>query len=230
MGEHDAHRQRMYQRFFSQGLSGFAEHEALEFLLFLAKSRGDTNLLAHRLIDRFGSLSLVLDAPEQELLRVDGVGKSTVTVLKFLPQMCAYYLNNRIDKKICLTTPEKAAEYLLPKFFGKTNEFFYLIPLDDKRRPLGCILLAEGTSNAAPVLISRIVIETARTHASCVVLAHNHPRGLPLPSSDDISSTLAIAKALNIINVELSDHFIIAENEFCSMRTHYPNAFLFHTF
>ena len=137
MGEHDAHRQRMYQRFLNEGLSHFAEHEALEFLLYLAHARGDTNGLAHRLIERFGSLSLVLDAPEEELQQVKGVGKTTAVVLKFIPQMCGYYLNNRIDERIVLDTPEKTAEYLMPKFFGKMTECVCMVPMDDKKTPHG---------------------------------------------------------------------------------------------
>ena len=214
MGEHDAHRQRMYQRFLNEGLSHFAEHEALEFLLYLAHARGDTNGLAHRLIERFGSLSLVLDAPEEELQQVKGVGKTTAVVLKFIPQMCGYYLNNRIDERIVLDTPEKTAEYLMPKFFGKMTECVCMVPMDDKKRPMGCIFLSEG-----------IVNEAVRTHASTILLAHNHPRGLPLPSSDDIGTTIAVSRALEVVNIRLTDHLIIADNDYCSMRRHYPNAF-----
>ena len=92
MGVHDDHRRRVYERFLREGLAGFEEHNAMEFLLFLARPRGDTNPLAHALIDRFGSLSAVLDAPIEELERVPGVGHSSAVVLKFIPQMCAYYL------------------------------------------------------------------------------------------------------------------------------------------
>ncbi len=225
MGEHDSHRKRMYQRFFSEGLENFAEHEALEFLLYLARARGDTNSLAHRLIDRFGSLSLVLDAPEEELRQVPGIGDTTVVVLKFIPQMCGYYLNNRVDRKRVLDAPERAFEYLQPKFFGKTSECLYLVPMDDQRRAMGCILISEGTVNATPVPVPKIVSAAVRTHATNVILAHNHPRGLALPSADDISSTAAACRALNIVNIDLADHLILADGDFCSMKSYYPPAF-----
>ena len=69
MGVHDDHRRRVYERFLREGLAGFEEHNAMEFLLFLARPQGDTNPLAHALIDQFGSLSAVLDAPIEELER-----------------------------------------------------------------------------------------------------------------------------------------------------------------
>ena len=118
MGVHDDHRRRVYERFLREGLAGFEEHNAMEFLLFLARPRGDTNPLAHALIDRFGSLSAVLDAPIEELERVPGVGHSSAVALKFIPQMCAYYLENKTSHKVPLTSVEEASAFFMPKFFA----------------------------------------------------------------------------------------------------------------
>ena len=74
MGVHDGHRNRMRQRFMENDLNGFADHEALELLLFYAIPRGDVNPLAHALMERFGSLSGVLSAPVELLTQVEGVG------------------------------------------------------------------------------------------------------------------------------------------------------------
>lgn len=133
MGEHDQHRQRVYNRFLREGLMGFEEHNAMEFLLFLAHARGDTNSLAHRVIRTFGSLSAALDAPYEELVQVPGIGPSSAAVLKFIPQMCAYYLENKRDARRPLDSPSAAAEFLMPYFFAKTAEEFYVAALDDRR-------------------------------------------------------------------------------------------------
>ena len=75
----------------------------MDFLLFLARARGDTNPLAHALIDRFGSVADALDAPIEELMQVQGIGETSATVLKFIPQMCAYYLQSKnAHKKLIL--------------------------------------------------------------------------------------------------------------------------------
>ena len=63
---HEGHRKRVQERFLKDGIDGFASHEILEMLLFFAFRRGDTNELAHRLIDRFASLSGVFHAPYEE--------------------------------------------------------------------------------------------------------------------------------------------------------------------
>ena len=88
---HAGHRARMRERFMKEGLSGFSEHEVLELLLMFAIPQRDVNPLAHRLIDRFGSLSAVLESSPAELTRVDGVGENAAVLLSLMPQLLSYY-------------------------------------------------------------------------------------------------------------------------------------------
>ena len=76
MGIHDGHRDKMRQRFLRGGLDAFADHEALELLLYYAIPRRDTNPLAHALMERYGSLAAVLTAPVEDLQKVEGIGES----------------------------------------------------------------------------------------------------------------------------------------------------------
>lgn len=222
MGAHDEHRKRIYARFMREGLAGFEEHNALEFLLFLAKARGDTNLLAHALIDHFGSVSAVLDASVEELLEQDGVGEVTAVCLKFVPEMCAYYLENKVGKTKQLASVEVVSTFFMPKFFGKITELCYIAALDDRRNLLRCIFISEGLSNATSVSIAKIVAESTRCGATGVILAHNHPRGITLPSSNDIARTREVYRALQLVHIDLLDHFIFTDNEYLSFsQTHY---------
>ncbi len=217
MGLHDDHRQRVYERFLREGLAGFEEHNAMEFLLFLARARGDTNPLAHMLINRFGSLSDALDAPIEELEAVPGVGHSTAVVLKFIPQMCAYYLNNKQShKRTPLDSVRAVGEFFMPKFFARTEEALYMAAVDDRRMLLRCVLISEGTANATSICVTKIVSEALKYKATGVVLAHNHPRGLTLPSGDDMAVTQEVYRALQMVNVQLLDHLIFSENEYVS--------------
>ena len=80
-GEHAGHRQRMRERFRAGGLEGFADHEVLELMLFYAIPQRNVNPLAHRLLDRFGTLHAVLEAPVEELMKVEGVGQYAALLL-----------------------------------------------------------------------------------------------------------------------------------------------------
>ena len=214
---HDNHRQRVYERFLREGLDGFEEHNAMEFLLFLARARGDTNPLAHTLIDRFGSLSNVLDASIEELEEVPGVGHSSAVVLKFIPQMCRYYLKNKRSQKLTpLDSIKAVSEFFMPMFFGRMEEAFYMAAVDDRRMLLRCLLISQGTANATSVRVTKIVSEALKCGATGVVLAHNHPRGLTLPSGEDMSVTQEVYQALRLVNIQLLDHLIFNENEYIS--------------
>ena len=92
MGIHDGHRQRVYDRLRKEGLDSFSPHNVLELLLFFSSPRADTNEIAHRLIDRFGSVAAVLDAPESELVKVNGVGEYSATLIKLIPQLARYVI------------------------------------------------------------------------------------------------------------------------------------------
>ncbi len=222
MSVHDNHRKRVYKRFLNEGLQGFEEHAALEFLLYLAKVRGDTNPLAHELISRFGSLSEVLDASYEELLTVPGVGHASAVAIKFIPEMCAYYMENKLSKKKMLVSVEDVADFFLPKFFAKTQELFYFAAVDDSRKLLRCILVSEGTGNFTAVEVAKVVAGATRCYATGVILAHNHPRSTSLPSANDIVCTRNVYKALKTVNIELIDHLIFSNNEYLSFaKTNY---------
>ena len=182
MGVHDDHRRRVYERFLREGLAGFEEHNAMEFLLFLARPRGDTNPLAHALIDRFGSLSAVLDAPIEELERVPGVGHSSAVVLKFIPQMCAYYLENKTSHKVPLTSVEEASAFFMPKFFARTQEAFYMAAVDDRRVLLraGGLLFHQPGEVFAMTTVGEVPPETLRIDFYCTGAAMDRFRGAML--------------------------------------------------
>lgn len=216
MGEHDSHRQRVYNRFLREGLLGFEEHNAMEFLLFLSHARGDTNGLAHRVIDTFGSVAAALDAPYEELVQVPGIGPTSATVMKFIPQMCAYYLKSKQGTLRSLHSPASVADFLTPYFFAKTNEEFYAIALDDRCRLLRLERLSYGTANTTSVNTAQVAEFAVRWRATGIILAHNHPRGVPLPSANDIAVTQELLESLHTIHVTLIDHLIFSDDDYLS--------------
>ncbi|WP_367925486.1 RadC family protein [uncultured Ruthenibacterium sp.] len=216
MGEHDHHRQRVFNRVLTDGLENFEEHNALELLLFFAYRRGDTNELAHRLIREFGSFSRVLDASVEDLQRVPGVGPTCAAVIKSIPQLCAYYLNNKTNDRLPLDSVEVAADFFRPKFFAKTAEEFRIAIVDDRRMLLRSCFLSEGTATAAAVNIPRIVSEALKCGGTGIFLAHNHPRGMALPSNQDIIVTQEVQKALHIVQLQLIDHLIFTDDDYYS--------------
>ncbi len=215
---HHEHRQRMKKRFIKEGYHNFAQHELLELLLYYAIPQKDTNGLAHQLIRHFGSFSNVFDASFEELKKVKGIGDHSAILIKLIPALSSVYLEDMNQDGLPLDTTEKTGKYMIPKFVGVTNEQFYLLCLDTNCRLLACELLFEGTINAVPVNIRKIVEMVVRYNAASIILAHNHPQGFALPSSDDLNTTLSVKKALSAMNIQLVDHIIVAKNDFVSLK------------
>ena len=217
MGLHDGHRKRLKARFLTDGLSGFEDHNILELLLFYSIPRSDTNEIAHLLLNEFKSLSAVFDAPVEELCKIKGISNHTATLIKLIPELLSVYHTDKTkDTKIVNSTNE-AGRFFIPRFYGKKNEEVHIMLLDDKKKLIKCEKLFEGIVNSSPVTVKKIVASVVNSNATAVVIAHNHPGGIALPSRSDIITTEKIFKALKLINVELSDHIIVADDDFVSL-------------
>lgn len=217
MRDHSGHRGRLRARFLTHGLDALQDHEVLELLLFYAQPRKDTNGLARTLLDHFGSISAVLEAPLSELKAVGGIGENAAILLHLITPLSRRYLLSRTEKHTSLTTCQACGEYLLPYFFGATEEQVYLLCLDSKCKVLACRLLQTGSVNSASVPLRKAAEIAMSCKASAVVLAHNHTSGLALPSRADIEVTELLKATLEPLEIQVVDHIVIADGEFVSM-------------
>lgn len=217
MGVHDGHREKMRQRFLSGGLDNFADHEALELLLYFAIPRRDTNVTAHLLMERYGSLRAVLSAPVEDLQKVKGIGENAAVLLKLVPRILQKAKLSDNGREIILNSAEKAGAYLLDRFAGEKNEVIYQLCLDRKGKLIACKRMSEGGAAAADLNIRHLVEAALLTSASAVILSHNHPSGIALPSQEDYATTRQVQEALRTIGVELVDHIIVADGDFVSL-------------
>lgn len=217
MSIHDGHRQRLKERFLRGGLDNFTDVQVLELALFYCIPRKDTNPIAHALLDHFGSLSQVLEASVEELQKVPGIGENTAIFLSMLTQVGRYYLVDRSQREVILPTIDKCGAYLVPHFFGRSVETVFLLCLDAKCKVLCCREIGQGSVNSAGISIRKIVEVALGANATTVVLAHNHPSGLALPSAEDIQTTRRVAAALRAVEVHLADHIVVADGDYVSM-------------
>ncbi len=216
MGTHDGHRARKKQQFLRHGADSFADHELLELALFYAVPRRDTNQSAHRLLETFGSLQGVLNAPVEELQKVEGIGENAAVFLHLISSLPERAKKTR-PKERNLNSPEKCGRYLLHLLGGETREVLYQICLDGKGKLLLCYQLSRGDMDSAALSVKQVVNNAISCGASAVVLGHNHPSGIALPSEEDRAVTLRVCDALKTLDIRLLDHIVVADGDYVSM-------------
>ncbi len=214
---HEGHRSRLRKRFLEEGLDHFEDHEIIELLLSYALPRKDTNPIAHELMNKYGSLSGVLEADPKELRNSKGLGAYSAILLTLIPNLTRRYLKDKWGEKPTLNSSEKAGNYLVDLLAGRNYEVFYVLCLDNQNNLIYPALVHEGTINQAPVY-PRIIVETALRHkANSVILAHNHPGGSLVPSKADIQATEKIKNALTAIEIAVLDHIIVGNDGYISL-------------
>lgn len=211
---HNGHRERLRKRFQEEGLDAFEDHQILELLLFQVIPRGDTNLTAHRLMKRFGSLSAVLEADPKDVAAVEGIGEKAAAFLAMIPQVTRRYFHDRVLRdRPKLNSSEAVAEYLIPLMAGRPEEVFYVLCLDTQCRVVYPALISEGTVKEAAVYPRHVVEEAIRHRAAAVILAHNHPAGTTKPSQQDHQLTRLLVQALGPLDIKVLDHIIVGGNQ-----------------
>ena len=217
MNVHKGHRKRLKEKYIKSGFENFADHEVLELFLYYCYPRIDTNEIAHKILNEYGSLSaLFSDDPVsiEKRLKVS----SNIAILLSLPsKLSEKYLSDKFKQKYnVIDSNEKAAKYLVSFFLNKSNECFYLVMLDVAGKVIETVLVQEGTIDRVHFYPRNIIKLIFKYEAASVILAHNHPSGNLNPSGDDIIITREILNALKIINVTLFDHIIISGPNFYS--------------
>ena len=214
---HKDHRKHTKDRFLSEGLDSFEPHNVLELLLFYSIPQKDTNETAHMLINRFGSLSAVFDAPYDDLLTVPGISEHSATLIKLIPAISRRYAMEKNSKVTKLSSIEDIGKYLVALYLGVTEETVLLLLLDNKFGLIDCVKVHEGSVNSSAITMRKLIETALFKRASMVVLAHNHPSGVALPSSDDLFTTQQVKRAFDLVEIGMLAHIIVAGDTFTNI-------------
>lgn len=214
---HAGHRMRLKKRFLSEGIDSFEDHNILELLLFYAIPQRDTNAIAHELINHFGGLANVFDAPISELVKINGITENGATLIKLIPSYARVYMHRKAYEALDMSRAEAVGEYFKSLFIGKTIEQIYMMSIDSSCRLIACDLLAEGAFSQVNINIRAITQIALKRNAYSVILAHNHPFGMSKPSNEDVLATTWIKNALKQLDIKFLDHIIVGNDEFSSL-------------
>ena len=212
------HRERLRRRFREHNLDIFQDYEALELLLLYVARQQDMKPVAKRLTEKFGSFSAVLDAPVEELMVIEGVGEAAITLLLFVKQAAARYLEQRSRLK---ATPQDLSDVISAcrlKMGSLPHEQFRLISLNASFVIVGEDIVAEGTIDQATVYPRKVVELAIKRGATTLIFVHNHPSGDVTPSEMDKLITRSLVLAARAVGVTVYEHIIVSSNGHFSFR------------
>ncbi len=215
---HAGHRERMRERFYKNGLEGFSDHEILEFLLFYVYAQKNTNEIGHALIQQFGSLTGVLDAEYEELVRVKGVGDRAAMLIKLLPEMFRRYNHGNDTFRCLMLRAEARCNFYRNYLCDRKQEVVCLGCLNDQMWQRNVFEIASGTPDHVHIEPQKLMRIALASGCSNFVLAHNHPVGKAAASYEDIVTTDTIAHIFKSVQLNLVDHIIVAGNKSISMK------------
>lgn len=216
--DHSGHRDRLRTKYLQNGIESLAPHEVIELLLFNAVPYRNTNDIAKRLLDRFGSLSAVLDTPIETLIEA-GLTRNQAAFIKLIPDVTRLYMQDRYRDDDRIIDLAELPERIKRIYIGRMRvEHLWILLVDIKMKEVYSGILSKGSFGSSEVSVRRIMTLALNYGAAGVILAHNHPSGLALPSREDFRATERIRDSLHTIGVELLDHYIVADDDCVSLR------------
>jgi DNA repair protein RadC len=214
------HRTRLRERFEKSGVGAMHDYESLELLLTYVIPRRDVKLLAKNLIERFGSLSGVIDANPRELESVKGIGPRSALLIPLIKELCTEYMAEKMISRDLLSSPRAVVDFARMKLAALPHEDFMVIFLNVKNEVINYETIHEGTVDRAVVYPRKIVESALAHHAVGLILVHNHPSGHPEPSAEDKSITNSIAEACRTMDIRILDHIVVGREGYFSFTEH----------
>ncbi len=204
-----------------------AEHNIVELLLFFGIPYKDTNDIAHSLVERFGDLNGILDAPIEELIKTEGVGENTATLIKLTRDISVRYFEKKSFDRLSASEGNRITDFIELKYKGETREIVYMLTLDSGGGVQRCVKVCDGSPDSATV-DNRVIVETAiRFDTKNIILMHNHPNGFAVPSVADVKATEQLIPVLGAIGINLADHIIVSCDDSFSMARSNKYGYLF---
>jgi DNA repair protein RadC len=202
--------ERPRERLLAQGAAALSDAELLAIFLRIGVKGRSAVDLARELVQRFGSLTRLFSATQDEFLAVPGMGPAKYAQLQAVLEMSRRALAEEMKLGSAFASPGAVRDYLRLHLAGLAHEVFFALWLDAQNRLIADEELFRGTLTQTSVYPREVVKKALRHNAAAVVLAHNHPSGVAEPSAADEFLTRELKQALALVDVRVLDHFIVA--------------------
>jgi len=212
------HRERLRRRFREAGADALPDYELLEMILFRAVPRRDTKPLAKAILAHFGSFTEALNAPEERLKEVPGLGEAAITEIKLVRAAALRLVRGEVLERPVLASWSQVLDYCRASMGFEAKEQFRILFLDKRNQLIADEVQQTGTVDHTPVYPREVVKRALELSATAVILLHNHPSGDPTPSRADIQMTQAIIEVAKPLGIAVHDHIIVGKDGHASLK------------
>jgi DNA repair protein RadC len=208
----EGHRARLRAKYSKVGLAGLNDYEIVELILTLGQPRKDCKPAAKEAIKRFKDLRGVLDASDEKLHEIPGIGPANSFGLRLVRELSSEYLREKVVGKLALNSEKAVYEYLYQSMAGLQKEVFRVLFLNSQNQLKEIQDISQGTVNASAVFAREVMESAIKYRATALIFVHNHPSGNTSPSQDDKAITRELILASSVMGLKVLDHIIIGDN------------------
>lgn len=198
------------------GAESLADHELLAIFLRTGTKKLSVLNLSQNLLNEFGSLHNLMNASHEEFCQKHGLGTVKYSQLKAVIELSGRYIKGKMSKEDSLTSPNLTYHYLASQLADRDREIFLVIFLNNQNHVIETQEMFIGTYNSVEIHPREIVRYALKCNAVSLILAHNHPSGMPEPSQADRQVTNQIEQACNLVDIRVIDHFVIGKGSYVS--------------
>ncbi len=198
------------------GAATLSDAELLAIFLRVGVKGKSAVTLAKDLLHHFGNLPRLLASTPEELTRIHGMGLSKWAQIQAAYELVKRSLEDGLSDDPIFSSPNHVREFLQAKIGRLPHEVFLCLYLDSRLHLIECDELFRGSIAQTAIYPREILKEALAKNASALIVAHNHPSGNPLPSAADQELTKTLAKALQLVDIQLLDHCIVSRSGFFS--------------
>jgi DNA repair protein RadC len=205
--------ERPREKLLAHGAEHLSTAELLAILLSTG-TRGKTALdLARELIVKHRTLRKLLHLNHQDFIQQPGMGTAKYCQLQAASELGRRYLKESMEQRQVISKAKDVKNFLIARLRDLEQEVFACLYLDNQHRILHFEKLFHGSIRSTPIYPREVVKRALFHNAAALIVAHNHPSGAAEPSAADHAITARLQKALDLIDVKLLDHIIVADNQ-----------------
>jgi len=201
------------EKFFEKGPASLSDYELVAILLRTGTKGTNVLELSKKILEKYGSLTHLLTAECSELAEVKGLGIAKAVSLK-----AALEIGNRVFKELVTRTDlplkePKSVYYLCNDMSFLDKEVVRVISLNNKLNYSGMDTISVGIVDASLLHPREVYRPAIKKSASAIILVHNHPSGIPDPSTEDVEITKRLSDSGEMLGIKMVDHVIIGKGK-----------------